>query len=260
MLACAGAKLGTSACTTTNSSVSTSRSCAVSRNTRARSSRSKATWKIWSPPASRACSRRANASIRRAACVQVVRVLPRARRGDRRGAPERVPAAPRVRAAESGRSARPRRRADGRAARGRRGGGAPARDAERSLRAIDGILGSRRRRVLHGSRQRERRRPTSATPSTALLARERQDRVRRALDALPEPERTLLQGHYFKAAASTRSRRSSACPSRGRAACTRARSTACASCSRVTARERRRAGTRCGSRRISRSSCPARRA
>ena len=35
-------------------------------------------------------------------------------------------------------------------------------------------------------------------PEQALLERERQERVRNALSSLPEPERTLLQGHYLQ--------------------------------------------------------------
>jgi len=77
-------------------------------------------------------------------------------------------------------------------------GGAPARDTEQSLRAIDGILGRIAAAYCTAAGSESDSPPESPTPEHALLAREGQDRVRRALDALPEPERTLLRGHYLQ--------------------------------------------------------------
>jgi len=73
-----------------------------------------------------------------------------------------------------------------------------ARDPEQSLRAIDGILGRIAAAYCTAAGSESDSPPESASPERALLDRERQDRVRRALDALPEPERTLLQGHYLQ--------------------------------------------------------------
>lgn len=77
-------------------------------------------------------------------------------------------------------------------------GGAPARDAESSLRAIDGILGRIAAAYCTAAGSESDSPPESPTPEHALLDRERHDRLRRALDALPEPERTLLRGHYLQ--------------------------------------------------------------
>jgi RNA polymerase sigma factor FliA len=77
-------------------------------------------------------------------------------------------------------------------------GGAAARDAEQSLRAIDGILGRVAAAYCTAAGSESDTPPESPNPEHALLDRERQDRLRRALDALPEPERTLLQGHYLQ--------------------------------------------------------------
>jgi RNA polymerase sigma factor for flagellar operon FliA len=76
-------------------------------------------------------------------------------------------------------------------------GGDAAPDAEASLRAIDGILG----RVAAAyctaaSAQEEDAEPNN--PEYAVLSRERRDRVRRALDLLPDQERQLIQGHYIE--------------------------------------------------------------
>jgi RNA polymerase sigma factor for flagellar operon FliA len=77
-------------------------------------------------------------------------------------------------------------------------GGAAARDAEQSLRAIDGILGRVAAAYCTAAGSESDTPPESPNPEHTLLDRERQDRLRRALDALPEPERTLLQGHYLQ--------------------------------------------------------------
>ena len=73
-----------------------------------------------------------------------------------------------------------------------------ARDPEQSLRAIDGILGRVAAAYCTAAGSESDSPPESPNPEAALLARERQDRLRRALDAMPEPERTLLQGHYLQ--------------------------------------------------------------
>lgn len=77
-------------------------------------------------------------------------------------------------------------------------GGAAPRDTESSLRAIDGILGRVAAAYCTAAGSESDSPPESPTPEHALLDRERQDRLRRALDALPEPERTLLRGHYLQ--------------------------------------------------------------
>lgn len=71
-------------------------------------------------------------------------------------------------------------------------------DAEHSLRAIDGILGRIAAAYCTAAGSESDDPPPSDNPEHALLARERQDRLRRALAALPEPERALLQGHYLQ--------------------------------------------------------------
>ena len=78
------------------------------------------------------------------------------------------------------------------------GAGAAARDPEQSLRAIDGILGRIAAAYCTAAGSESDDPPESPNPEHALLARERHDRLRRALDALPEPERALLQGHYLQ--------------------------------------------------------------
>jgi RNA polymerase sigma factor FliA len=79
-------------------------------------------------------------------------------------------------------------------------GGSPpgARDTEQSLRAIDGILGRIAAAYCTAAGSESDSPPEGPTPEASLLARERHDRLRRALDALPDPERTLLQGHYLQ--------------------------------------------------------------
>ena len=77
-------------------------------------------------------------------------------------------------------------------------GSGAARDAEHSLRAIDGILGRIAAAYCTAAGSESDDPPENPNPEHALLARERQDRLRRALDALPEPERALLQGHYLQ--------------------------------------------------------------
>lgn len=77
---------------------------------------------------------------------------------------------------------------------------AASKDAEASLRAIDGILG----RVAaaycaaataEGERGQDE---ATATPEQTLLRREQKERVVKALDALPEQERALVRGHYIE--------------------------------------------------------------
>ena len=76
--------------------------------------------------------------------------------------------------------------------------GAVARDPEQGLRAIDGILGRIAAAYCTAAGTESDDPPESPNPEHAFLARERHDRLRRALDALPEPERALLQGHYLQ--------------------------------------------------------------
>jgi RNA polymerase sigma factor for flagellar operon FliA len=78
------------------------------------------------------------------------------------------------------------------------GAGAKARDAEVSLRAIDGILGRVAAAYATAAGSEDDPQPEPDDPERALLSRERKDRMRKVLDALPEPERTLIQGHYLQ--------------------------------------------------------------
>jgi RNA polymerase sigma factor for flagellar operon FliA len=78
------------------------------------------------------------------------------------------------------------------------GASASARDVEVNLRAIDGILGRVAAAYATAAGSEDDPQTEPSDPERALLVRERKDRVRRALDSLPEPERTLLQGHYLQ--------------------------------------------------------------
>lgn len=67
-------------------------------------------------------------------------------------------------------------------------------DAEGSLRAIDGILG--RIAAAYCTATGGEGAAEEIDPEQRLLAEEQRRQVRRALSALPDPERTLLRGHY----------------------------------------------------------------
>ena len=74
-------------------------------------------------------------------------------------------------------------------------GGAP--DAVAGLRALDGVLGrvAAAYCTAAGADEEEH---SAQNPERGLLARELHERVRRALDALPEQERQLVRGHYVE--------------------------------------------------------------
>jgi RNA polymerase sigma factor for flagellar operon FliA len=81
-------------------------------------------------------------------------------------------------------------------ARAQRAGDA-APDAEASLRAIDGILGRVAAAYCTAAgAQEEDAEPNN--PEHAALVRERKERVRRALESLPDQERQLIRGHYIE--------------------------------------------------------------
>ena len=71
--------------------------------------------------------------------------------------------------------------------------GAAAPDAEHALRALDGALG----RIAAAYTVAASAEQGEDDPEHALLARERRDRVQRALATLPEQEQFLIRGHYI---------------------------------------------------------------
>lgn len=68
---------------------------------------------------------------------------------------------------------------------------AAASDVEGTLRAIDGVLGRMAAAYCVAASVDDE------DPEQNLLASERREIVKRALDTLPEPERKLIRGHYI---------------------------------------------------------------
>lgn len=79
---------------------------------------------------------------------------------------------------------------------GARAASAEAPGVDGSLRAIDGILGRVAAAYCTAAgAEDDDRRPDD--PERSLIAREQADRVRGALETLPEQERHLIRGHYL---------------------------------------------------------------